>query len=143
MFVHSCWCISFICLVEGIGFEFKFGLNSIRVVLFSNRKEKEKTENPNQHKTHTNPAQNPASSPARPALSSGPKPKPKIQPSPQPIPFPGAQPALPLAQHAWPNFLCRPSPLLPLSLGPAPRGPLSSRGPARSDPPPVSPSHAA
>jgi hypothetical protein len=36
--------------------------------------------NPNQPKTHTNPAQNSASSPARPALSSGPKPQPKIQP---------------------------------------------------------------
>jgi len=48
--VHSCWCISFICLVECIGFEFKFGLNSIRFVLFRNRKEKEKTENPNQPK---------------------------------------------------------------------------------------------
>jgi len=50
LFVHSRWCISFICLVECIGFEFKFGLNSIRFVLFRNRKEKEKTENPNQPK---------------------------------------------------------------------------------------------
>ena len=35
-------------LVECIGFEFKFGLNSIRFDLFRNRKEKEKTENPHQ-----------------------------------------------------------------------------------------------
>src|SRR6185503_10278330 len=40
--------ISFICLVECIGFEFKFGLNSIRFDLFRNRKEKEK----NRKQTH-------------------------------------------------------------------------------------------
>jgi len=31
------------------------------------------------------------------------------QPSPQPDPSPRAQPALPLAQRAWPNSFCRPS----------------------------------
>ena len=93
--------------------------------------------NPNQPKTHTNPAQNPASSPARPALSSGPKPKPKIQPSPK-TPARSNHCA---AQHtssprrpAWPSHAARSlSPLLPLTswLSQAtPRAPISLGPPA-------------
>ena len=75
--------------------------------------------NPNQPKTHTNPAQNPASSPARPALSSGPKPKPKIQPRPK-TPARSNHCAAQLTSSprrpAWPSHAARSlSPLLPLT----------------------------
>ena len=103
--------------------------------------------NPNQPKTHTNPAQNPASSPARPALSSGPKPKPKIQPSPK-TPARSNHCAAQLTSSprrpAWPSHAARSlSPLLPLtswlsqatprapiSLGPPASAPARPRGPA-------------
>ena len=111
MFVHSCWCISFICLVECIGFEFKFGLNSIRFDLFRNRKEKEKTENPNQPKTHTNPAQNPASSPTRP-----------------PHPF--------LGRPRTPFPAARPTPARPSTHSPGPASRPPTRAPSAQ---PVSP----
>ena len=103
--------------------------------------------NPNQPKTHTNPAQNPASSPARPALSSGPKPQPKIQPSPKTPARSNhcaAQPTSSPRRPAWPSHAARSlSPLLPLtswlsqatprapiSLGPPASAPARPRGPA-------------
>ena len=103
--------------------------------------------NPNQPKTHTNPAQNPASSPARPALSSGPKPQPKIQPSPKTPARSNhctAQLTSSPRRPAWPSHAARSlSPLLPLtswlsqatprapiSLGPPASAPARPRGPA-------------
>ena len=89
--------------------------------------------NPNQPKTHTNPAQNSASSPARPALSSGPKPQPKIQPR-APLllsparPVQAVRPSTPLG----PTQLTHPAALLPSPVRSV--LPLPGAGPSRAWP---------
>ena len=88
--------------------------------------------NPNQPKTHTNPAQNSASSPARPALSSGPKPQPKIQPrallllSPA-RPVQAVRPSTPFRTPASPALAQLPTRSAQLAIRTRRVGPLVSR----------------